>query len=154
MTLELEVPGRGPLRLVHVVLDVNGTITNRGALLEGVEPRLERVRRLLEVHLLSADTFGTLSAIAAELDASAGTVSTGEEKLAYVTRLGAERCAAIGNGANDAQMLEAAALGIAVVGREGAAAAAVRAADVVCGSVLDALDLLLDSRALVATLRR
>jgi soluble P-type ATPase len=51
-------------------------------------------------------------------------------------------------------MLAAAALGIAVVGPEGAAGAAVRAADVVCASIVDALDLLLDERLLVATLRR
>jgi soluble P-type ATPase len=154
VSLALEVPGRGPLELEHVVLDVNGTVTERGAVIDGVEERLDRVRDLLEVHLLSADTFGTLSAVASELGARAGTVSTGDDKLAYLSRLGAERCAAVGNGANDVRILEAAALGIAVVGPEGAAGAAVRAADVVCGSILDALDLLADERALVATLRR
>ncbi len=71
-----------------------------------------------------------------------------------MTDLGPERCVAIGNGANDAAMLEAAALGIAVVGPEGAAASAVGNADVVCTSITDALDLLLDERALIATLRR
>jgi soluble P-type ATPase len=50
-------------------------------------------------------------------------------------------------------VLEAAALGIAVVGPEGASGAAVRSADVLCRSVLEALDLLLDTRALGATLR-
>jgi soluble P-type ATPase len=40
-----------------------------------------------------------------------------------------------------------------VLGPEGAAAGALRAADVVCASILDALDLLLDERALAATLR-
>ena len=59
----------------------------------------------------------------------------------------------MGNGANDAAMLDAAALGVAVIGPEGAAGAAVRVADVVCGSVLGALDLLHDERALRATLR-
>ena len=50
-------------------------------------------------------------------------------------------------------VVELAALGIAVIGPEGAAGAAVRVADVVCGSILDALDLLLDETALRATLR-
>lgn len=67
--------------------------------------------------------------------------------------MGAERCAAIGNGANDAAMLEAARLGLAVVGQEGASAATLRAADVVCVSILDALDLLARPDALAATLR-
>jgi len=105
------------------------------------------------VHLVSADTYGTLDAVARQLGASAETIATGGDKAASVRDLGAESCAAIGNGANDVAMLEAASLGIAVVGPEGAAGAAIRAADVVCGSILDALDLLLDERALVATLR-
>ena len=50
-------------------------------------------------------------------------------------------------------VLEAAALGLAVLGPEGASAAALRSADVVCASAADALDLLLDPKALSATLR-
>ena len=139
---------------MHLVLDLNGTLTNRGVLIEGVAERLARLGARLEVHVLSADTFGTLAAVTADLGARVHPVDTGEEKVRHVAALEADRCAAIGNGANDAAMLEAAALGIAVVGPEGAAASAVRSADVVCASILDALDLLLDERALVATLRR
>ena len=69
-------------------------------------------------------------------------------------RLGAERVVAIGNGANDAEMLAAAALGIAVLGPEGLATATLRAVDVVVGRIEDALDLLLQPQRLVATLRR
>ena len=50
------------------------------------------------------------------------TVETGADKAQYVAGLGSDRCVAIGNGANDASMLELAALGIAVLGPEGAAA--------------------------------
>jgi len=60
---------------------------------------------------------------------------------------------AIGNGANDAAMLQEAALGIAVLGPEGLAAEALLAADVVVASIEDALDLLLRPHRLVATLR-
>ena len=59
----------------------------------------------------------------------------------------------IGNGANDALVLEAAAVSFAVLGPEGASAAALRSADIVCASATDALDLLLDPQALSATLR-
>jgi len=51
-------------------------------------------------------------------------------------------------------MLEAAALGIAVLGSEGMAVASLTAADVVVGSIQDALDILLNAQRLVATLRR
>ena len=153
MTFVVEIPGERSLALEHLLLDVNGTLTNRGELLDGVAERLARLSEILTVHLLSADTFGRLDAVAGELGAEARRVSTGEDKLRVLHELGADRCVAIGNGANDAAMLSAAALGIAVVGPEGAAATAVRAAEVVCRSIRDALDLLDDERALVATLR-
>ncbi len=154
MSVRVEIPGREPLALEHLLLDVNGTLTDRGVLVEGVAERLRAVGKELRIHLLSADTFGTLADVAASLGAQARRVESGEDKLHVVRELGSERCAAIGNGANDAAMLEAAALGVAVVGPEGAAAAAVHAADVVCGSIVHALELLLDERALRATLRR
>jgi len=148
-----DVPGREPLALEFLLLDVNGTLTDRGSLIQGVAERLAAIGERLEVRILSADTFGTLETIAIELGARAERVASGADKARVVAELGAARCAVIGNGVNDAAMLEAAALGIAVVGPEGAAGAALRAADVVCASILDALDLLLDERALVATLR-
>jgi len=61
--------------------------------------------------------------------------------------------ASIGNGVNDIEMIREAALGIAVIGPEGTAAATVAAAVVVCRSIGDALGLLLDDRALAATFR-
>ncbi|MCS7007201.1 MAG: HAD family hydrolase [Thermoleophilia bacterium] len=147
------VPGRAALRLEVLLLDANGTLTDRGQPIDGVAERVRALAARAEVRILSADTFGTLRDVARLLGARGERVTTGEAKAAVVAAVGRERCAAIGNGANDAAMLAAAALGIAVVGPEGAAGAAVRAADVVCTSIVDALDLLLDERALAATLR-
>jgi P-type E1-E2 ATPase len=153
LAIAVEIPGRGSLRLEHVVFDVNGTLTNRGAVIDGVAERLAELRERVDVHLLSADTFGALQAVAGELGVRAQAITDGQEKAQAVRALGPERCAAIGNGANDASMLEAAALGIAVIGPEGASSRALLAADVLCASIVSALDLLLDARALVATLR-
>jgi soluble P-type ATPase len=75
------------------------------------------------------------------------------EKLNYLQRLDANCCACLGNGRNDVLMLKNAALGIAVVGKEGAAVEAILAARVVALSILDALDLLLRPLRLKATLR-
>ena len=60
---------------------------------------------------------------------------------------------AVGNGRNDRLMLKEAALGIAVLQAEGAAAEALLAADVVAPDILAALDLLLAPEGLIATLR-
>jgi soluble P-type ATPase len=153
MTVFVPIPGRDDLRLDHVILDVNGTLTNRGMLLAGVEQRLERLRGAIDVHLVSADTFGTLDGIAQRLEVGAVRASTGADKMKTLETLGPDRCAVIGNGANDALALEAAAIGFAVLGPEGASTAALRVADIVCASATDALDLLLDPQALAATLR-
>ncbi len=153
MGLRLEIPGRQPLELECLLLDVNGTLAGRGRLLDGVAERTRRLSESLDLRLVSADTFGTLGEIAAELGVAAVAAADGEAKRRLVQELGPARTAVIGNGANDAAALRAAALGIAVVGPEGASSAAVAAADVVCLSPLDAFDLLLDPKALAATLR-
>lgn len=140
--LTIEIPGRHVVELEQLVLDLNGTLANRGELVEGVAERIARISSTLTVRALSADTFGALAAVAAELGAATTAIETGADKERIIRELGAERCVAIGNGANDRRMLAAAAIGIAVLGPEGAFGKAVSAADVVCGSIIEALDLL------------
>jgi soluble P-type ATPase len=153
VTLSVPIPGRGELRLEHLLLDVNGTLTDRGTLIDGVEARIDSLREALDIQLVSADTFGTLDAIAGRFGVTAVRAASGEDKLRVLNEWGHDRSAVIGNGANDVLVLEAAAVGFVVLGPEGASAAALRSADVVCASAADALDLLLDPKALSATLR-
>ncbi len=111
---------------------------------------------MLTVYLVSADTQGTLSRIASDLGILARRVGPGDEaeqEASLVGELGAERVVAIGNGANDARMLERAALGIAVLGPEGLAVSCLRVAAVLVPDIGAALDLLLYPRRLVATMR-
>ncbi|MEX2613003.1 MAG: HAD hydrolase family protein [Gaiellaceae bacterium] len=149
----IKVPGRPALELAHLLLDVNGTLAAHGDLIDDVATKLRRLQQVLDVHLLSADTFGSLAGVSSTLGIDAQLVHDGAEKVDYMRRLGSQHCAAIGNGANDKAMLSEAALGIAVIGPEGAAAPTIAVADVVCRSIGDALGLLLDDRALAATLR-
>lgn len=151
--LTVDLRGGGSFELEHLVLDVNGTLTDHGGLIEGVAERLGLLADVLAIHVLTADTFGTAEGLAARLGAAFTTIADGAEKAARVEALGAERVVAIGNGRNDEAMLRAARLGIAVIGPEGAATSTLLAADVVCRTVTDALDLLLDERAITATLR-
>ena len=157
MPLTIEVPGWATLDLRHLVLDVNGTIALDGALIAGVHDRLVGVQRLVEVHLVSADTHGSLDRLAAEVGLRAQQLTPGleaEQKARFVEGLGAAQVVAIGNGANDVAMLRVVALGIAVLGPEGMATAALGAADVLVSSIHEALDLLAQPRRLAATLRR
>lgn len=59
----------------------------------------------------------------------------------------------MGNGVNDALMLARSALGIVVTGPEGTSAKALQAADVIARDIIVALDMLLNTKRLIATLR-
>ena len=152
--IEISIPGRETYHIEHVVFDVNGTLAQDGVLLPGVKAALTALRHRVHVHMLTADTHGRQADIDAELGFRAERIGSVEEKAAFVRELGAAHVVAVGNGANDAAMLRAAALGIAVLGAEGLAVEALTAADIVVPDILTALDLLLHPRRIVATLRR
>jgi soluble P-type ATPase len=153
---EVIIPGFKQLRLSHLVLDYNGTLACDGRPLDGIKERLELLAQSLEIHILTADTFGSVRDQLAPFPGNVMVIPRDEEaqaKANYVRRLGGEQTAAIGNGRNDRLMLKEAALGIAVVQQEGTAVAALVAADVVIPDILAALDLLLKPDRLRATLR-
>lgn len=154
MGLTLHVPGLPARHLEYLLLDVNGTLTDRGVLLPSVAERLTALNQVFDVLLLTADTYNNIPEVRAALgDIDIERITDGQQKAEVVRRLGPGTCAAIGNGTNDEAMLAAAALGIAVLGPEGTSTRALQAADIVCPSILTALDLLADPRALAATLR-
>lgn len=151
--ITVDIPGTGQRRFTHLVLDFTGTLSAGGALLPGVAERLQELSRRLSITVLTADTFGTARDALAGLPVRIALITTGDEKAAFVGQVGAESVVAIGNGVNDVPMVEQAALGIAVIGPEGAAGALLRVADIAVREILDALDLLLHPLRLRATLR-
>ncbi len=154
--LAIDIPGFGDLRLEHLVLDFNGTLAVDGKLLRGVAPVLRELSAALQIHVITADTFGRAAEELASLPLQLlviGNANQAGAKLAFVRRLDASSVAAIGNGRNDWKMLEAVALGIAVVQPEGASQMVLRHADVVVLGILDALELVQHPLRLTATLR-
>jgi P-type E1-E2 ATPase len=154
--IEIALPGDRVLRLSFLVIDYNGTLAGNGILQEGVAERLIALSKSLSIHVVTADTFGTVQSALKGLPCTVRVLpQTGQNhaKMAYVTQHGRSETVCIGNGRNDRLMLQAAALGIAVIGPEGAAADALQAADVVAPNIHAALDLLLNPLRLVATLR-
>ena len=154
--LSISIPGFGELRLAHLVSDLNGTLAHDGRLLPGVAEVIAALAGDLRIHVVTADTHGRASQELRDLPVSLEIIPPVDQartKRALVERLGADRVVALGNGRNDREMIAAAALGIAVVQREGAAAVTLARADVVVPTALDALELLRNPRRLVATLR-
>jgi P-type E1-E2 ATPase len=155
--IELTIPGRGVLALEDLVTDVNGTLSIDGQLIEGVAKRLFALRDRLTVHLLTADTFGRQDVIDQQLGLTAVRLTPGNEatqKADYVHSLGSDRVVAVGQGANDAEMLDAAQLGICVMSQEGVAKECLMAADLVVPNIMAAFELLERPLRIVATLRK
>lgn len=154
--LDIDIPGFDHLKVKHLVMDYNGTLAMDGHLLMGAREDIRCLAEDFTLHVVTADTQGRA---VSQLDGLPVKVTIipveaqAETKLQYVRELGADSVVAIGNGRNDRLMLETAALGIAVIQREGAAVAALTAADVVATSVLEAFDLLRNPKRLIATLR-
>ena len=154
------IPGRAGLEIQHLVCDVNGTLACDGKLLPGVEMVLSQLKDLLKIHLVSADTYGTLNSLEDQL----GSIvirymrlkpwSEAEQKLEYVENLDAPAVVAIGQGTNDRLMLKAAGLGICVLSPEGTAVETMLNADILAPDILTALDLLLHPDRMKATLRQ
>jgi P-type E1-E2 ATPase len=155
--IEIEIPGFKKFCFAHLVLDVNGTIAKDGRLIEGVPELLRELREKLEVHMITADTHGNQEAIDRALSVKAVLIPVqgqAKAKRDFVEELGADQVAAVGNGANDAAMLEHAALGIFVIGPEGSSVDALLKADAVAPDIRTALEMLLHPKRLIATLRR
>ena len=126
-----------------------------GELLDGVKARLDDLSKDLDIHVLTADTFGKARSALADVpsrslccpqktkrQASSDTSPANPSQVVY-----------IGNGRNDRLALEVAALAIAVVQTEGTSVSTLVVSDVVMPNVLDALDLLTHPLRLIATLR-
>ncbi|NHM25563.1 ATPase P [Desulfofundulus sp. TPOSR] len=154
--LTVDIPERGLLQLQHLVLDFNGTMARDGSLLPGVEERLNTLAEKLVIHVLTADTFGTGEKACRNIKGYVHVLKPGKggsQKLKFIEKLGPQNTAAVGNGTNDTLMLKNAALGIVVLGPEGASVQALLAADVVVTDICQGLDLLLHPKRLIATLR-
>lgn len=154
--IEVAIPDFGSLKLEHLVLDYNGTLAVDGEPIDGVKDLLSVLAQQLTVHIITADTFGKVRSGMQGVDCVVSVLPPGRQdaaKLAYVRGLNPARAICVGNGRNDRLMLAEAALGIAVVLEEGAASETIQAADVVCKSIVSALELLLNPLRLVATLR-
>ncbi|WP_297064936.1 HAD family hydrolase [Thermococcus sp.] len=148
----MEIPGYGKLEFNAVLFDLNGTLGKEGKVPEDVKELLVKLADRYTVVVLSADTFGTLEEEFKGLPVKLERVSSGAEKAKIAD--GYAPYVAVGNGNNDVAMLERAELAFCVIGNEGASVDALLASDIVVTDVRDAIEMLLNEKKLIATLRR
>lgn len=154
--IQIDIPDFGILSISHLVLDFNGTLACDGDLLPRVESRLQSLSEKIDIHVVTADTFGKVRIAMNHVSCEVAVLPKDDQpqrKLDFINQLGANKVAAIGNGRNDRLMIAEAALGIAVILQEGASRETVNSADILCNDICAALDLLMNPLRIVATLR-
>jgi len=151
--IRIDIPLRGIVELQHAVFDVNGTLAVDGKPIPGVTDRLKALGEHLSLHVLTAGTHGNIAELERVLGFPLHMIRIGEEKVHYVEQLGPASVIAFGNGMNDVGMLRLAAIGVAVLAGEGVSIDALQAADVLVLGPVEAIDLVLNPKRLVATLR-
>jgi len=155
--MEITIPGRGNYTIKNVVLDLNGTIAQDGKIIRGVKEKVAILSQELNVFLVTADTNKNAEHLVRNLPITLYKIEEAEEddqKLRVILNKGKDNTVSIGNGCNDISMLKESAIGICIVGGEGASTEAMMAADLAVSNINDALELLLKPHRLKATLRR
>jgi|HubBroStandDraft_5_1064220.scaffolds.fasta_scaffold682074_1 soluble P-type ATPase len=157
--IAIDIPGFGKRHIRTIVSDYTGTHSCGGAIHTDVKRRLREVAALVDLHIVTADSFGTAESDLAGIAVpyKLRTARHDIEKADYVSQFDLQYVAAFGNGNNDRLMLKAVkeggGLAIAVDNGEGCAMDAMRSADLFIAGAANALDLLLDPVRLKATLR-
>jgi soluble P-type ATPase len=158
--LAIEIPGFGDREIRAVVSDYTGTLAFAGKLVPGVKDRLFKIANVVDIHVVTSDSFGTagdqLQGIPIALEILEGE-NQDVQKRDYVEKLGPRHVAAFGNGNNDRLQLravkEAGGLAIAVDVGEGIALDALMNAHLLISGIVNGFDLLLDPKRFEATLR-
>jgi soluble P-type ATPase len=152
----LDIPGRQNIEIKNVFLDYNGTLAVDGVLMEGVKVYINELAHLVNFHVVTADTHGTAEKQLSHVNCHVINLSSHSKyknKLDYLYYLGAENTLCVGNGFNDAGVLERSALGIALIQKEGLNTSALLASDLVFTSIQDVFNGLKHPKRLIATLR-
>src|ERR1035441_4793311 len=157
--ITIDIPGLGKRHIRIAVSDYTGTHSFGGAIEPDVKRKLRELAALVDLHIVTADSFGTADDELAEI-AIPYKLRSGRhdiEKSEYVSQFELQHVVAFGNGNNDRLMLKAVkeggGLAIAVDNGEGCAMDAMRNADLFVVGAANAIDLLLDPLRLKATLR-
>lgn len=155
--IKLNIPGFADLTLKDAIFDFNGTLAVDGVLIEGVKNQLIELSEKLNIHIVTGDSLGTaktqLQGIPCTVSIAPAT-EQGLNKQKYLhTKLNPQETVSIGNGRNDQQIMSESAVGILILGTEGAAVESLQAADILVANIFDAINLLQHPNRLNSTLR-
>jgi len=155
--ISIERPGKGNLEIEFILIDFEGALAFDRRVHPKAKDKINLLSKRTKIYILTKGEKEVVEEILRRVKAEIFYFTEGEtsqRKLALLRQLGATRTVAIGNGVDDAPMLEEAGLGICVIGKEGTSVEALKKADVVVSNILDALDFLLKPLRQKATLSK
>lgn len=148
------IPGLGELELKTIILDLNGTLTVGGEIVDGVKERLQAIKKLgFKSIFFTGNTRGDADDIAKKLEIEWILAKDAIAKKTEAEKLEPDTCVSIGNGLIDLELMKTVRLGIVTLQAEGVHVQTLLASDLVVPTINDALDLFIDPDRLVASLR-
>jgi len=148
-------PGLAPLEIDFILLDFDGTLARDGRIHPKAKDKINLLAKRTQIYVLTKEEKEKVEEALRKVNAQIVHLTEGESsqgKLDWLRRLGQGRTVAIGNGVDDALMIEEAGLGICVLSKEGTGASTLEKADLVFPDILDALDFLVKPLRQKATL--
>ena len=142
----IQKPGQEPLAIEFILIDFEGTLASDRRVHPKARDKLNLLSKRSKIYILAKGEQEAIGEILKKIKAEVIYLTEGEasqRKLDLLRQVGATRAVAIGNGVDDAAMIEEAGLGICIIGKEGTSAEATKKADVVFTDILYALDFLL-----------
>jgi len=158
--IPIDIPGFGRRQIHTLLSDYTGTLARGGRLEAAVRELLARLAELIDIHVLTADTFGFAEHELQGLSLNCHRLADDRQdvqKEAFGRSVGLKHCVVLGNGNNDRLLLKAAkqagGLAIAVDNGDGCATEALLNSDLFIVGAVNALTLLLEPKGCKATLR-
>ncbi len=150
-------PGEEPIQIEFILLDFEGTLATDRRVHPKAKDKINLIAKHVKIYILTSGEKEKIAEVLRKVKAEVLRLSEGEasrEKITLLHQLGPHKVAAIGNGADDISVVEEAALGIAIMNKEGTSSELIRKADLVFMNILDALDFFLRPLRQKATLGR
>jgi len=153
--ISIERPGQGNLEIEFILIDFEGTLASDRRVHPKAKDKINLLSKRTKIYILAKGEKEGVEESLRRVKAEIFYLTEGEgsrRKLDLLRQLGPTRTVAIGNGVDDAPMIEEAGLGICIISKEGTSVEAMKRADVVVSNILDALDFLLKPLRQKATL--
>ena len=150
----IEIPRGETIEINTIVLDLNGTLSVNGIVLNETKALIEKLKKLrYRIVLISGDIRGNAKQISEELKIELFLGTTSIDKAKQMKQFNKENTASIGNARIDIGTFENSKLSIATLQSEGIHTGILKYVDIVVPSIEDALKLFINTKSLAGTLR-